>query len=138
MENSDFQPKILVFSTDNVSDPGIDLAGRNKMHYSTNVFVISVPCSSSIKPKWILHALHQGFDGIFIAADGTDCALVPKCVENTGNIVQRAQEMMKEQSYNPARIKMAALCSVCAEPFEKFMSNFGKALHKLGPVKRGA
>ena len=134
----DFTPKILVFSTDNVSDPGIDLAGRNKMHYSPFVYVISLPCSSAIKPKWVLHAIEKGFDGIFIAADGTDCAHIPDCVTKTGNIVSISQKLLKDNNYEPARIKMAALCSVCAEPFQKFMKNFNKTLIKLGPVNRGA
>ena len=40
-----------------------------------SVVVISLPCTSGIKPAWILHALEQGFDGVFIASDGDECAL---------------------------------------------------------------
>lgn len=134
----DFSPKILVFSTDNVSDPGIDLAGRNKLHYSPSVYVIALPCSSAIKPKWILHAIERGFDGVFIAADGSDCAYVPDCTDRTAKIVSDAQALLKERSHEPARLKMAALCSVCAEPFEKYMISFSKMLRKLGPVERGS
>ena len=43
-------PRILVFSTNNISDPGIDLAGSQHMHYSPGVEVISMPCTSGIKP----------------------------------------------------------------------------------------
>ena len=134
----DNSPKILVFSTENVSDPGIDLAGRNKMHYSPTVYVITLPCSSGIKPKWILHAIEKGFDGVFIAADGNDCAFVPDCTLKTAKVVADAQDLLKVKSHNPARLKMAALCSVCAEPFEKYMRSFGDALRRLGPVERGA
>ena len=130
----EFSPKILVFSTDAVSDPGIDLAGRNKIHYSPSVFVITLPCSSGIRPKWILHAIERGFDGVFIAADGSDCALVPDCTAKTAKVVSDAQELLKDRSFNPARLKMAALCSVCAEPFEKYMKSFGDALRRLGPA----
>lgn len=137
MKMGEDKQKILVFSTDNVSDPGIDLAGRNKMHYSSSVYVISVPCSSGIKPSWILRAFERGFDGVFIAADGSDCSYVSDCTARTARIAARAQEMMKERSIDPARLKMAALCSVCAEPFEKYMRNFSKALAKMGPSKTG-
>ncbi len=65
MEKEIFKPKILVFSTDKISDPGIDQAGLRKIHYSPSVYVISMPCSSGIKPKWILHAFDQGFDGVY-------------------------------------------------------------------------
>jgi coenzyme F420-reducing hydrogenase delta subunit len=127
-------PKILVFSTENVSDPGIDLAGRNKMHYSPSVYVIALPCSSGIRPSWIVHAIESGFDGVFIAADGSDCAYVSDCTARTGRIVSDTQELLRERSIDPARIKMAALCSVCAEPFEKYMDSFSRQLKKLPPV----
>ena len=38
-----FVPRILVFSTNNISDPGIDLAGSAHMHYSPGVKVIGLP-----------------------------------------------------------------------------------------------
>ena len=80
----DGDPKILVFSTNNISDPGIDLAGGSHMPYSPSVLVIPVPCSSGIKPSWVLHAIEAGFDGVFIAADGTDCAYLQDCTRRTG------------------------------------------------------
>ena len=133
-----YEPKILVFSTENVSDPGIDLAGRNKMHYSPSIYVITLPCSSGIRPAWILHALRSGFDGVFIAADGSDCALVPDCTARTARVVSEAQELLRRHEFDPARVKMAALCSVCSEPFQKYMKQFGTALGKLGPAAGGS
>lgn len=124
-------PKILVFSTDKISDPGIDQAGLRKIHYSPTVYVISLPCSSGIKPKWILHALEKGFDGVFIAADGHECSYSSRCAEHTNRIIETAQVLMKERNINPKRIRMAALCSVCAEPFMNHMENFGKILAGL-------
>jgi len=135
---SEYNPRILVFSTDNVSDPGIDLAGRNKMHYSATVFVITIPCSSGIKASWIVHALENGFDGVFIAADGSDCALVSDCTARTAKTVTAAQNLLRGKSIEPARVKMAALCSVCAESFQKHMNQFSEALRKLGPAKKAA
>ncbi len=129
---SEFNPRILVFSTDNVSDPGIDLAGRNKMHYPAKVFVITLPCSSAIKPRWITHALRSGFDGVFIAADGSDCSYVPDCTKRTAAVVGSAQAQLKEKALEPARVRMAAVCSVCAESFQKHMLSFSAALRKLG------
>ncbi|MFO8235852.1 MAG: hydrogenase iron-sulfur subunit [Bacteroidales bacterium] len=126
-----YQPKILVFSTEKISDPGIDLAGLLKIHYPPSVYTISVPCSSSVKPKWILRALQKGFDGVFIAADGTDCPYSPNCSDRTGKIVANTQEMMKEQDIDPARLKMAAICSVCAEAFAKHMTSFSNTLKDL-------
>ncbi len=129
-----FSPRILVFSTNNISDPGIDLAGSRHLHYSATVSTMSVPCSSGLKPGWILHAFETGLDGVFIASDGEECALLPDCAERTSRIVTQAHELMKERGIEPQRLKMAAVCSVCAEPFVNYMREFSQMLLDMGPV----
>ncbi|WP_372594666.1 hydrogenase iron-sulfur subunit [Actinotalea sp.] len=126
------EPRILVFSTNNISDPGIDLAGSRHLHYPATVSVLAMPCSSGIKPAWIVHALESGQDGVFIASDGEECAFLPDCAERTSRIAAQAQELMKDKGLEPNRLKMAAVCSVCAEPFAKYMREFADALNRLG------
>jgi F420-non-reducing hydrogenase iron-sulfur subunit len=133
-EGAQFRPRILVFSTVTISDIGIDLAGSSHMHYPPSAIVIPLPCSSGIKPDWILYALQHGFDGVFVAADGTDCPLVPDCTDRTAKIVEQAQNLLRENGIEPDRVKMAAICSVCAEPFVKHMDYFSEALKQLGQV----
>lgn len=130
-------PSILVFSTPNISDPGIDLVGSAHLHYSTSVVVIQVPCSSGIKPRWIQHAFEQGFQGVFIAADGSDCAYLPDCTDRTARVVDETHRLLREQGIKPRRLKMAAICSVCAEPFMNHMKAFHKQLTELGPTGIG-
>jgi F420-non-reducing hydrogenase iron-sulfur subunit len=124
-------PRILVFSTANISDPGIDLAGSSHMHYSPSVVVISLPCTSGIKPSWILHALERGFDGVFVAADGEECAYLPDCSARSSRIAAEAQALLQQAGYEPARLKMAAICSVCAEHFTRYLRDFSTALSEL-------
>jgi F420-non-reducing hydrogenase iron-sulfur subunit len=133
-DDGGFAPKILVFSTNNISDPGIDLAGSSHMHYSPKVVVLSMPCTSGIKPSWILHAVQQGFDGVFIAADGEECAYLPDCSERTSKIVSDAQALLVQDGHEAKRVRMAAICSVCAEPFTNYMREFSKSLADLGPA----
>lgn len=121
-------PRILVFSTEKISDPAIDMAGLLKKHYPASVFTVNVPCSSAVKSQWIMHAFEKGFDGVFIAADGTDCPYSETCSEKTSQLVQKTHGLMKEKNIDPARLKMAAICSVCAEAFVKHMKNFHKSL----------
>ncbi len=126
----DQAPKILVFSTEKISDPAIDLAGLLKMHYPPTVYTVTVPCSSAVKPRWILHAFKKGFDGVFIAADGTDCPYSETCTEHTAWTVKHTHERMKEKGIRPDRLKMAAICSVCSESFVKQMKSFTENLSK--------
>jgi F420-non-reducing hydrogenase iron-sulfur subunit len=125
-------PRILVFSTNNISDPGIDLAGSRHLHYPPTVSTITLPCSSGIRPDWIVHALRRGFAGVFIASDGDECAYLSDCSERTAKIAATAQERMKAEAFEPQRLKMAAVCSVCAEPFVNYMREFAEMLEKLG------
>ncbi len=129
-----FVPRILVFSTNNISDPGIDLAGSSHMHYSPGVDVIGLPCTSGIRPAWILHALQTGFDGVFVASDGDECAYLPDCAERSSRIMSQSQARMRELGIDPQRLRMAAICSVCAEPFTRHVQGFSTALAALGPA----
>jgi len=126
--------RILVFSTEKISDPAIDMAGLLKLHYPPTVYTISIPCSSGVKPKWILHAFEKGFDGVFIAADGSDCPYGESCTEKTGRIVSITHELMKQKNIEPARLRMAAICSVCSESFAKQMKSFNENLIKMQGV----
>lgn len=128
-------PRVLVLSTHNISDPGIDLAGSRHLHYPASVSTLSIPCSSGIRPGWVVHAFDSGIDGVFIASDGEECAYLPDCAERTSRIVSLAQGLMRERSIEPQRLKMAALCSVCAEPFVNYMREFTQVLRTLGPLQ---
>lgn len=130
-------PRILVFSTNNISDPGIDLAGSSHLHYPPGAVVMSLPCTSGIKPAWILYAVEQGFDGVFIAADGEECAYLPDCSARASRIVAEAQALLEQHGYQAQRVKMAAICSVCAEQFVRYVGQFADALSGLEPPKVG-
>jgi coenzyme F420-reducing hydrogenase delta subunit len=124
-------PRILVFSTNNISDPGIDLAGSQHLHYSPGVSVISLPCTSAIRPGWIVYAIEHGFDGVFVASDGEECAYLPDCAKRSSRTVTQAQAALKAAGFGAQQVKMAAICSVCSESFVKHMDQFSEALVAL-------
>ncbi len=124
-------PRVLVFSTNAISDPGIDLAGSSHMHYSPDVVVVSLPCTRAIKPSWIVYALERGFDGVFIASDGDECGYLSDCSERSARIVSRTQALLSEHGIDGHRLKLAAICSVCAAPYTKHVREFTQALAEL-------
>ncbi len=136
MTDNNFRPRILVFSTIYISDSAIDLAGLQHKDYPPTTTIIRIPCSSMIRPEYILLALESGFDGVFIAADGTDCPFRTDCTAITAKRVEEAVRLIKEHGYEPERVKMAAICSVCVKPFIRLINEFYEKLEKLGPVKK--
>ena len=71
---------------------------------------------------------------VFLGSDGDECGLLYDCGERTARIIEQAQALMKAKGFEPQRLKMAALCSVCAEPFVGYMREFSQTLTDLGPV----
>ena len=103
------------------------------MHYSPGVMVMACRARAASARRGSLHAIEQGFDGVFVASDGDECAYLPDCAERASQIMARAQELLKAAGHSPQRLRMAAICSVCAEPFTKHVQQFSKALVALGP-----
>jgi coenzyme F420-reducing hydrogenase delta subunit len=91
--------------------------------------------TSGIRPSWIAHAIERGFDGVFIASDGDECAYLPDCSERASHIVEEAQKLLRAAGHDAQRLKLAAICSVCAEPFTRHVSQFAEALAQLEPAK---
>ena len=84
----------------------------------------------------MLLALESGYDGVFIAADGTDCPFREDCTEITAKRVEEAMELIKKHGYEPERVRMAAICSVCVKPFTRNLSDFYERIKALGPAKK--
>ncbi len=47
-----------------------------------------------------------------------------------------AQALLVEKGIEPQRVRMAAICSVCAEPFTNYMHEYSKSLADLGPTRK--
>jgi coenzyme F420-reducing hydrogenase delta subunit len=131
-----FRPKILILSTSLISDPGIDFTGLNHLHYPASTAVLRLPCSSMIRPDFILGAFEDGFDGVFVAADGTDCPFLPDCVTRTAQRVQEAYALMQARGIERERLMMSGICSVCGEAFVRGVKHLNEVVQKLGPVSR--
>ncbi len=128
---SEDQPKILIFTTNLISDPAVDQTGLLHKHYTASTSLIRVPCSSMVRADFVLLALQSGFDGVFITADGGDCPFTEKCPEKTSDRIQEAVELLESNNIDVNRLKMAAICSVCVEPFLNHVKTFSEKLKGL-------
>ena len=64
-----------------------------------------------------------------------ECAFLPDCAERSSRIMAQAQALLKDHGLLPQRVRMAAICSVCADPFTKHVQQFARALADLAPSK---
>lgn len=59
--------KIVAFLCNWCSYGAADLAGVSRMQYPADVRVIRIPCTGSFSPKFILSALREGADAVWVS-----------------------------------------------------------------------
>ena len=63
---ADFEPRIVGFLCNWCTYAGADLAGTSRMQYPPNMRPIRVMCSGAVDSVYILRALLEGADAVFI------------------------------------------------------------------------
>lgn len=63
---ADFEPRVVGFLCNWCTYAGADLAGTSRMQYPPNMRPIRVMCSGSVDSVYLLRALLEGADGVFI------------------------------------------------------------------------
>jgi F420-non-reducing hydrogenase iron-sulfur subunit len=131
MENS-FEPKIIAFLCKWCSSAGSDLAGVSRMKYPANVIPITVNCSGSISPLYVLTAFKQGADGVLISGcHPGDCHYIK------GNFYSRrriamVRELLQFVGLEPERFMMSFVSAAEGVKFTAIVSDFTAQLKPLG------
>ena len=63
---ANYEPKIVGFLCNWCTYAGADLAGTSRMQYPPNMRPIRVMCSGAVDSVYILRALLEGADGVFM------------------------------------------------------------------------
>jgi len=125
--------RMLVIATLLCSYPGIDATGQAHMEYPPNTYVIPTPDPVMFPESFYLHCFEKGIDGILIASCGTDSPYegsYDQLAARVGTVYAR----MKERGISIRRLKLTAICSVCAKAFLKEVGDMEAVLADLGPV----
>jgi len=62
------EPEIVGFACSYCSFKASEMAGSLRMKYPENVRVIQVPCSSRVDPAFVIKAIFEGADGVFVSS----------------------------------------------------------------------
>ena len=126
----DQEPKILVIATHACSYPGIDNAGQGHLEYPASVFVIRVPDPVLFPVDFYLKVFEMGYDGILIASCGTDSPY-KKSYEKLSKRIDEVYKVMKEKGIDISRLKLTAICTVCAEHYVKEVREMYEKMKEL-------
>lgn len=129
--------KVLILASAHCAYLGADTVGQQHLEYPSNYYIVRVPAPVIVPEYLYMRAFDVGFDGIIVATCGTDCPY-PGAYEQTAQRVDRVYQMMKERGMDTRRLRLTAVCSVCAHAFLKEIEQMEQVLEEIGPLERGA
>ena len=110
-----------------------------RMDYPTNVKIIHVPCTGRVDALYLLKALEDGVDGVYVAGcEEGDCHFLK------GNIRARkrvgyVKSILKDLGINPGRVEMYNMSAADGPRFVDVARAFTERIEALGPspIKTG-
>ncbi|MFH1673582.1 MAG: hydrogenase iron-sulfur subunit [Pseudomonadota bacterium] len=132
---SDWEPKIVAFLCNWCSYGAADLAGISRFQYPPNIRVIRIPCTGRMSPKFILAALRNGADGVWVSGcHPGDCHYLE------GNYYARRKfslfkNLIEYTGIEPGRLHFSWISSAEGTKFAKIANEVIKTVRDLGPAR---
>ncbi len=133
MMAEEFEPKIVAFLCKWCSSAGSDLAGVSRMQYPANVLPITVMCSGSVSPLYILSAFNKGADGVLVSGcHPGDCHYIK------GNYYARrrialVKKLLEFFGLEPQRFQMSWVSAAEGTKYREIIKDFVQEIKPLGP-----
>ncbi|MCB2188408.1 MAG: hydrogenase iron-sulfur subunit [Deltaproteobacteria bacterium] len=131
----DFEPVIAAFFCNWCTYGGADLAGVSRLQYPPNIRAIRIPCTGRMSPKFVLAALRQGADGVWVSGcHPGDCHYIE------GNLFARRRftilkNLLEYVGLEPGRLHFSWISSAEATKFQETVIQVTEAVRQLGPAK---
>ncbi len=122
--------KILVIATNACAYPGADYAGQTHAEYATNTYIIRVPAPVVFPEDFYLRCFRKGIDGIIIMTCGHECPY-EGAYDRFSKRIEKVRTLMKDSGIDPKRLKMCAVCTVCARAFLKEVREMNTLLKEI-------
>ncbi len=131
--DKEFEPRVVGFLCNWCTYTGADLAGTSRIQYPPCIRIIRVMCSSAVDPTYILKALFEGADGVFIGGcHPGDCHYL------TGNYKARRKIVLMRSildtlGLEPERLWFRWISASEGQKFADTMSEIADAMKEKGP-----
>ncbi len=135
MDQSEYQPRLLMLATMSCAYPGADAVGKARIEYYPRVHVVGMPAPVMFPKDFYLRTYAKGIDGIIIAACGSDCPY-EGAFSGLSNRIDDVVQIMKKGGLDIGRIRLTAICTVCIKAFVKEIEDMRTKLAPMGPVDR--
>ena len=128
-----WKPEIVAFCCNYCGFAAADLAGIQRMQYSTGVRIVHMPCTGKIEMEYILDAFERGVDGVLVVG-----CLEGGCHFMEGNLrarkrTDRVCSILDEIGLGSGRLKMVNLSDAMAPEFVQHVQEIVSTVTALGP-----
>jgi len=135
-----FEPEITAFMCIYCGYMAADTASSLRIQYPANVKLVKLPCTGKTDPRYILQALEEGADGVYVVA----CPM-GNCHHVRGNVrglarVERTKELLEEIGLNGGRLEMYFMSGGQGNAFAEAAREMTERVRSLGPnpLKNGS
>ena len=131
--DSAFEPKVVGFLCNWCTYTGADLAGTSRIQYPPSIRIIRVMCSGAVDPTYILKALFEGADGVFVGGcHPGDCHYL------SGNYKARRRMVLMNSilttlGLEPERLWFRWISASEGQKFADTITEMTESLKRLGP-----
>lgn len=127
-----FEPEITAFYCVYCGYMAADTAGALQVQYPANVKYVRMPCTGKTDVRYLLEALEQGADGVYLVA----CP-IGNCHHVHGNErglarVKRAKQLLDEIGLGGERLDMFFMSGSQAHAFAMAAQTMTERIRKLG------
>jgi F420-non-reducing hydrogenase iron-sulfur subunit len=128
-----FEPRILAYCCKYCAYAAADLAGSMRLSYPTNIKIIQVPCTGRVDVVYLLRAIEDGADGVYVAG-----CMEGECHFLEGNLrarkrVNYVKGVLEEIGIEPERVEMFNLSSAMGPRFAEIAHEMTQRIKELGP-----
>jgi coenzyme F420-reducing hydrogenase delta subunit len=128
-----FEPEITAFYCIYCGYMAADTAGALGVQYPANVKFVRLPCTGKTDIRYLLEAIEQGADGVFVVA----CP-IGNCHHVRGNErglarLQRAQKILDDIGLGSERLEMFFMSGSQAQTFASAVDKMTDRIRELGP-----
>ncbi|MCK4871670.1 MAG: hydrogenase iron-sulfur subunit [Phycisphaerales bacterium] len=119
--------RILILATDACAYPGADNVGQIHSEYPANTYIMRVPAPAMFPEEFYLRCFEKGIDGIIVMSCGHECPY-EGAYNRLAVRIGEVHKQMKERGLNTNRLRLCAICTVCAKAFLKEVRQMGELL----------
>ncbi|MCP4525236.1 MAG: hydrogenase iron-sulfur subunit [Aestuariibacter sp.] len=114
------------------------MAGVSRLQYTTEIRMIRVMCSGRVDLEFVLRALSNGMDGVFIGGCRlNECNYITHGNYDALSMVLLCKKIMEHIGLNPERLRLEFMSSGEGILFTQAVDDFVKRVKELGPLDQG-